>query len=164
MTILSPATSVTGGVSRVRFRTTVQLEGKTATGVRVPAEVGKALGMGKRPPVRVTIGGHTYRSSIASMNGVYMVGISAENRTSAGVSAGDEIDVDLELDTEPREVTVPSDFAAALDRDVLAKRYFDDLSYSNKRRLVMAIEEAKTDETRQRRIDKTVATLREGRT
>lgn len=148
----------------MRFRTTVQLEGKTATGVRVPAEVVKALGMGKRPPVRVTIGGHTYRSSIASMGGVYMVGISAENRTSAGVSAGDEIDVDIELDTEPREVTVSSDFAAALDRDVLAKRYFDDLSYSNKRRLVMAIEEAKTDETRQRRIDKTVTTLREGRT
>ncbi len=92
-----------------------------------------------------------------------MLLISAENRTSAGVAAGDEVDVDIELDTEPREVTVPPDFAEALDRDVDAKRFFDGLSYSQKQRHVLPIEEAKTTETRQRRIAKALTTLREGR-
>lgn len=92
-----------------------------------------------------------------------MLLISAENRTSAGVAAGDEVDVDIELDTEPREVTVPPDFAEALDRDVDAKRFFDGLSYSQKQRHVLPIVEAKTTETRQRRIAKALTTLREGR-
>ncbi len=142
----------------------IELGGKTATGIRVPAEVVEELGPGKRPPVRVTINGHTYRSTVAVMGGQFMVGVSAENRAAAGVAAGDEVDVDIELDTEPRQVEVPLDFAAVLDRDPGAKRHFDRLSYSNRRRHVLSIEEAKTPETRERRIVKAVATLREGRT
>ena len=92
-----------------------------------------------------------------------MVGVSAEERTNAGVAAGDELDVDLELDTEPREVVIPADFAEALDADPDARRFFDGLSYTNKRRHVLAIDAAKTPETRRRRIDKSVATLHEGR-
>ena len=92
-----------------------------------------------------------------------MVGVSAEERANAGVAAGDELDVDLELDTEPREVIVPPDFAEALDADPDARRFFDGLSYTNKRRHVLAIDAAKTPETRRRRIDKSVATLHEGR-
>ena len=129
----------------------------------MPAEVVESLGSGKRPPVRVTINGHTYRSSIAVMGGEYMVGVSAEERVNAGVAAGDELDVDLELDTEPREVIVPPDFAEALDADPDARRFFDGLSYTNKRRHVLAIDAAKTPETRRRRIDKSIATLHEGR-
>ncbi|MEA2844373.1 MAG: hypothetical protein QOJ69_2044, partial [Actinomycetota bacterium] len=98
----------------MRFRTTLELGGKTATGIRVPDEVVEGLGSGKRPPVRVTINGHTYRSTVAVMGGAFMVGVSAEERSKAGVAAGDEVDVDIELDTEPREVVVPPDFAAAL--------------------------------------------------
>ena len=101
----------------MRFRSVVQLEGKTATGFRVPPEVVAALGTGKRPPVRVTIGGHTYRSTVAAYGDVFMLPLSAENRMAAGVAAGDEIEVELELDTAPREVTVPADLAAALDDD-----------------------------------------------
>ena len=146
----------------MRFRATVELGGKTATGIRVPAEVVARLGPSKRPAVRVTINGHTYRSTVAPLGGVHMLPVSAEIRERAGVAAGDEVEVDIELDTEPREVTVPPDFAAALDRDADAKRSFDGLSYSNKRRYVLSIEEAKTDETRQRRIAKAIATLRAG--
>ena len=147
----------------MRFRTRLELGGKTATGIRVPAEVVEALGKGKRPAVRVTINGHTYRNSVAVMGGAYMVGVSAENRAAAGVVAGDEVDVDIELDTEPREVAVPPDFAAALERDPDARRFFDGLSPSRKQWHVAAVEGARSAETRQRRIGKSVAMCREGR-
>ena len=147
----------------MRFHSVVQLGGKTATGIPVPEEVVAGLGSSKRPPVRVTINGHTYRSTLASRGGQFMLPISAENRAGAEVAAGDEVDVDIELDTEPREVTVPPDLAEALEREVDAKRYFDGLSYSQKQRHVLPIEQAKTTETRQRRIDKALSMLREGR-
>lgn len=147
----------------MKFHSVVQLGGKTATGIPVPEEVVTSLGSSKRPPVRVTINGHTYRSTLASRGGQFMLPISAENRASAGVAAGDEVEVDIELDTEPREVTVPPDLAEALEREVDAKRYFEGLSYSQKQRHVLPIEQAKTAETRQRRIDKALSMLREDR-
>jgi len=149
-------------VATMRFRTTIQLGGKTATGMEVPAEVVAGLGSSKRPAVRVTINGYTYRSTVAPMGGVFMLPVSAEVRANAGVAAGDEVEVDVELDTEPREVVVPADFRDALDRDPDAKRVFDGLSYSNKRRHVLSIEEAKSADTRQRRIVKAISTLRDG--
>lgn len=147
----------------MQFRAKLELHGKTATGMEVPPEIVEKLGGGKRPAVRVTINGYTYRSSIAPMGGVFLLGVSDENRKNAGVAAGDTLDVEVELDTEPREVTVPQDFAEALARDEEAKRCFEGLSYSNKRRFVLPIEDAKTPETRQRRIEKTVSTLHEGK-
>ena len=147
----------------MRFRTTLLLAGKTATGIRVPAEVVESLGKGKRPPVRVTINDYTYRSTVAVMGGEFMLPVAAEHREAAGVAVGDEVDVEVEFDTEPREATVPLDFAEALDRDPDAKRYFDGLSYSNKLRHVLAIDGAKTAETRDRRIAKSVALFHDGR-
>jgi Bacteriocin-protection, YdeI or OmpD-Associated/Domain of unknown function (DUF1905) len=147
----------------MRFHSVVQLGGKTAAGIPGPEEVVGSLGSSKRPPVRVTINGHTYRSTLASRSGQFMLPISAENRTSAGVAAGDEVEVDIDLDTEPRKVTVPPDLAEALERDVDAKRFFEGLSYSQKQRYMLPIEQAKTAETRQRRIDKALSMLREGR-
>lgn len=147
----------------MRFRATIQLEGKTATGIPVPADVVEQLGKGKRPPVRVTIGGHTYRSTVAAYGDGFMLPLSAQNREAAGAAAGDELDVDVELDTEPRTVEVPEDFADALTAEPEAKRYFEGLSYSQQRWHVLSIEGAKAAETRQRRIDKSVAMLREGR-
>lgn len=144
----------------MRFRATLLQSGKTATGIRVPDKVVESLGSGKRPAVSVTIKGHTYRSTVAVMGGVYMVGVSAENREKAQVSAG-EVEVDIEVDTRPREVTVPSDFADALRRQPAANRFFEGLSYSNRLRHVLSIEGAKTTETRQRRVAKAVEALRE---
>jgi hypothetical protein len=147
----------------MRFRTTIEQAGKTATGIRVPDKVVEALGAGKRPPVRVTIHDYTYRSTVAVLGDAYMVGVSAENRAGAGVAGGDTVDVDIELDTAPREVTVPTDFGAALAAEPAARRTFEGLSYSNKSWHVSSIEGAKTDETRQRRIAKSVEALRAGR-
>jgi hypothetical protein len=147
----------------MRFRTTILRNGATATGIRVPDDVVESLGAGRRPPVTVTINGYTYRSTVAVMGGDYMVGVSAENRSGARVNGGDEVDVDIELDTSPRTVEVPPDLAAALDAEPMARATFDALSNSNKGYHVYQVSTAKTDETRQRRIAKSVAALREGK-
>jgi hypothetical protein len=143
------------------FRTTLLSSGKTATGIVVPPEVVSSLGSGRRPAVRVTINdGHTYRSTVAVMGGKFMVGVSAENRAAAGVAAGDEIAVRLELDDQPRTVDVPADLAAALDADPAARAAFDALSYSKQRWHTLSVEGAKTPETRARRVAKSVTLLR----
>ena len=147
----------------MKFRTTILQGGKTATGIRVPDEVMAALASGKKPPVRVTINGHTYRSTVATIEGQPMVGVSADNRAAAAVAGGDEVDVDIVLDTAPREVEVPAELAAALASDPVAKAFFDSLSNSHKSWHTLAISGAKSDETRQRRLDKSMQMLREGR-
>ena len=146
----------------MRFHATLELGGKTATGIQVPPDIVSALGPTKRPAVRVTINGHTYRSTVASMGGRFMLGVSADNRAAAGIAAGDHIDVDVELDTEPRTVTVPPELATALDADPEARRRFGNLSYSNQLRHTLAVDGAKTPETRRRRITKIVHDLRAG--
>jgi hypothetical protein len=147
----------------MRFRATILTAGKTATGIPVPDDVLTSLDGGKRPAVSVTINGYTYRTTVATVDGRYMIPLSAENRAGAGVAGGDEVEVQIALDTAPREVILPADFAAALERDLEAKRTFDGLSYSMQNYHVQQIEGAKTPETRQRRIEKSVATLHEGR-
>ena len=148
----------------MRFHTTILQSGKTTTGIQVPDDVVEALGAGKRPAVSVTINGYTYRSTVAVMGGVYMVGVSAEHRAGAGVGGGDKVDVDIELDNAPREVSIPADLAAALDAEPAARRTFDSLSYSNKSWHVLHVEGAKTEQTRQRRITKSIDMLKHGRT
>ena len=146
-----------------KFRTTILSAGKTAAGMVVPPQVVASLGTSKRPKVRVTIKGYTYRSSVAVMGGKFMLGVSAAVREAAGVAAGETVDVDMVLDTEKREVSVPADLTAALAKDAKARKFFEGLSYSNRLRLVLAIEGAKTVETRERRIAKTVSGLHDGK-
>ncbi|MDB5240448.1 MAG: hypothetical protein JWP57_1073 [Spirosoma sp.] len=146
----------------MKLHAILQRHGKTATGFQVPEEVVTSLGTSKRPAVRVTINGFTYRSSIAVMNGEFMLGVSAENRQAAGIEAGQEVELEIELDTESREVVLPPDFVAALASNPSAKAFFEELSYSNQRRHVLSFEQAKTDETRQRRIAKSISMLKIG--
>jgi hypothetical protein len=147
----------------MRLRRIIQQTGKTSTGIELPAEVVEALGAGKRPPVTVTVNGYTYRTTVGVMNGKSMVGVSAERRKAAGVAAGEEVVIDIELDTEPRHVEVPDDLAAALDAEPAARATFEGLSNSNKSWHVLQVTGAKTDATRERRIAKSVAALAEGR-
>lgn len=147
----------------MRFRATLLLNGKTATGFEVPNEVVEGLGAGNRPAVRVTIAGHTYRSTIARRGDRFLLGVSADNREAAGVSAGDDLDVELELDDEPREVEVPDDLAKALAGDAGARSFFETLTYSQKQGSALPIAQAKKPETRERRVAKTMDMLREGR-
>ena len=147
----------------MRFRTSVELGGKTATGLHVPDDVVSALAGGKRPAVQVTIGGHTYRTTVAPMGGRFLVPLSAENRAAAGVAAGDEVEVDITLDTAPREITVPDDLAGALASDSRAQQFFDALSFSHRKEWVRWVEEAKKADTRSSRISKAVEALSEGK-
>jgi len=144
----------------MRFKGKVLLAGKTATGVEVPAKVVEGLGSTKRPLVKVTINKYTYRSAIAPMGGTFMLGISDEVRKNAGVSAGDIIDVDVELDTEKREVEVPPELKKALAKDAAARKFFESLSYSRKVALVNPIANGKTTETRERNLAKAMKELK----
>lgn len=146
----------------MKFRTTIVQDGNN-TGIEVPPEAIEAFGKGKRPPVKVTLNGYTYRSTVAVMGGTYMVSLSAANRAAAGVEGGQAHDVEVELDTEPRTVELPPDFAAALEAEPMARETFDKLSPSNKGWHVSQVSDAKTDETRQRRIAKQVAALKDGK-
>ena len=143
----------------MRFRASIDLHGKSATGIVVPPEVVDGLGSSRKPAVTVTINGYSYPSTVASMGGRFLLPVSAEVRAGAGVQAGDVVDIDVELDTAPRTVEVPADLAKALKAAPEAKKAFDALSYSNQRRHVLSVEGAKTAETRERRIAKVVAEL-----
>jgi hypothetical protein len=144
----------------VTFTTTVlQAEGLNATGLRVPAEIIAALGTRKRPPVKVSLNGYTYRSTVAAYGDVFMLPLSQEHRAAAGVQAGDQVEVTLELDTEPRTVAVPDDLAAALAQKPGAAAAFDALSYTMRKEYVRQVESAKGQATRERRIAGIVAKL-----
>ncbi|MGV9409955.1 YdeI/OmpD-associated family protein [Nocardia sp. NPDC003693] len=143
----------------MKFRSQVEPP-EPMRGLEVPPEVVTALGDGARPPVTITINGHSWRSRIALMRGRHLIGLSKANRAAAGIEIGDEVELEVELDTEPREVVEPADFAQALDADPEARAAYDALSHSRKREHVLAIEGAKKPETRQRRIEKAIASLR----
>jgi hypothetical protein len=147
----------------MKFRAEIETNGKTATGMEVPPAIVDALGAGKKPKVQVTLAGYTYRSSIASMGGRFLIPVSADVRDQAGVAAGDTVDVELELDTAPREVTVPADFARALAATPAAQAFFGGLSYSQQRWFVEGIESAKKPETRARRVTAAIERLGQGR-
>jgi hypothetical protein len=146
----------------MQFRTTILSGGKTAAGIEIPVAVVDALGSSRKPAVKVTINGYQYRSTVATVNGVFMIGVSNDVRQAAGVAAGEEVDVTLELDTEPRTVVIPPELEELLAADPAARAALDKLSYSNQRRIVEPIDAAKTPETRQRRIDKAIESLRAG--
>jgi len=146
----------------MKFTTTIVGEGNKA-GIEVPDEIVQELGAGKRPPVVVTINGQSYRSSIAVMGGKYMVGVSSANRELTGAAAGDTVEVGLEVDTQPRVVEVPHDLVAALDAEPDAKAFYGTLNYSAQRRYVEPIADAKTPETRTRRIAKVISGLKAGK-
>ena len=146
----------------MKFETRIFQSGNN-TGIEVPAEVVEGLGGGKKPAVAVTVSGYSYRSSIAVMGGKFLIPLSAERRAESGIKGGDAVEVELALDDKPREVTVPDDLAAALAGDAAAKTFFETLSYSNRLRHVLSVTDAKTPETRQRRIDKVMEMMRAGK-
>ena|ERR1700761_3157415 len=131
-------------------------------GLEVPARVIEELGEGERPPVTIRVNGHSWRSRIAKMRGRYLIGFSKANRAAAGVDTGDRVEVEVELDTEPREIVVPEDLTRALDADPAARTAWDGLAPSHRRRHIHSIEGAKKAETRARRIEKALEMLREG--
>jgi hypothetical protein len=142
----------------ITFHTKILQAGKNAAGIQVPEEIIEKLGSGKRPLVRVTIMKYTYRSAVAVMDGKFMISLSAENRQAAGVLGGEEVDVTLELDLEPRTVELPKDLKDALTK-AGALEAFEKSAPSMRKEYVRQVEEAKAQETRERRISKIVEKL-----
>lgn len=143
----------------MRITTTVEAGTGTTTGLPIPEDVALSFGQGRKFPVRVTIGGHTYRSSLVFYRGQFVISLSAANREAAGVAAGETVEIDVEVDDAPRTVEVPADLAEALGA-AGARAAFDALSYSKQRAIVEPVEAAKAPETRLRRVEKAVASLR----
>ena len=144
----------------MKFSAKVEQTGKNTTGIEVPEAVVAALGAGRRPAVRATVGGYTYRTSVGSMGGRFLLSVSAEVRQRSEVKAGDLVEVELELDTEERKVAVPDDLRDALAGDGAAAAAFEKLAYSHQQRHVLAVEEAKTAETRARRVAKVIEVVK----
>jgi len=142
----------------ITFHTTILQSGKNTAGIQVPDEIIEKLGAGKRPLVRVTIGNYTYRSAVAVMDGRFMIGVSAANRQAAGIQGGEDVDVTLEVDSEPRTVEIPEDLKAAMISAGVLEA-FENSAPSMKKEYVRQVEEAKAQETRERRIAKIVEKL-----
>ncbi len=154
--------SAASSAPTVTFDTTVSAFGNN-TGIEVPPALIEQLGGGARPPISVDVNGYVFRSTVGVMGGKHLVGISAAIRKETGLKGGDPVHVTLTLATTPREVDMPADFAAALAAEPTAKAFFDGLSNSLQRYHVDNVNGAKTDDTRQRRIDKAVALFLAGK-
>ena len=146
----------------MKYKTTILQIGNN-TGIEVPPEVVDGLGGGKKPAVVVTIGSYSYRSTVAMMGGKFLISLSSARRAESGLNGGDAIEVDLELDTAPREVTVPQELSVAMAGDAAAKAFFETLSYSNKLKHAQSVADAKTPETRAKRVEKAMEMLRAGK-
>lgn len=144
---------------QLTFKTTLLTAGKTATGIKIPPGIIEKLGAGKKPPIKVTINGFTYQSTVAVMGSDFMVGVNAQNREAAKVKGGDKINVTIQLDTGERTLEVPVEFQKMLNKNPAAKKKYETLSYSKKKVLVIPIANAKTDETRNRNIEKAMNAL-----
>lgn len=142
------------------FDATLELDGKTATGITIPPDIIESLGAGKRPAVVVTINGHSFSTTIGSMRGLFKIPVSAERRRLIGVEAGDILSVSVVPDKAPAEIVVPADLAEALAADRGAAEFFAGLTASQRRGFIVPIEDAKTADTRQRRVEKAVAALK----
>ena len=148
---------------RFKGRLTATPRGGGGTLVPVPHEVAAKLGLKGMPRIQAVIAGTPYRGSLMPMgDGTYCLGVLRSIQEAAGVEAGDEIDVELELDTAPRTVEVPPDLAAALARDGAAAAAWAKLSFTNRKEIARSLEEAKKPETRSRRLAAALERLSRG--
>jgi hypothetical protein len=143
---------------KIAYKTTIVQTGNN-TGIHVPETILNKLNGGKKPLVKVTLNGYSYRSAVGKMGDKFMISLSAENRKNANVKGGDTLEVTIELDTEPRTVELPSDLQGALDKNKTAKAAFDKLAPSKKKAMALSISEAKTEATKIKRIEKVIDSL-----
>jgi Bacteriocin-protection, YdeI or OmpD-Associated/Domain of unknown function (DUF1905) len=148
-------------VASTHFDAELERVGKTSARLQVPVDLKEIFGRA-RPPLKVTVEGHTWRTTPGVYGGVAYIGLNKDVRAAAGVDAGDRVRVSMELDTEPRTVAVPADLRTALEADPEANAAFAKLSFTHRREYVEWIEEAKRPETRARRVTGTVQGVQQG--
>lgn len=151
-------------MGRIEFRAPLRPRGPAAAVVLDDAQVAEVGEGAKRFPVVATVNGYTWRASVARMGGEFLVGLSREVRAGAGVTAGDDVDVILELDAAPREVDVPPALAAALAGDEPARVAFEAMAFTHRKEYARWVAEAKKDETRDRRVEQALEMIKAGKT
>ncbi len=151
-------------MGRIEFRAPLQPRGPAAAVVLDDAQVAEVGEGARRFPVVATVNGYTWRTSVARMGGEFLVGLSREVRQGAGVAAGDQVDVILELDGAPREVEVPPALAAGLARDAQARAVFEKLAFTHRKEYARWVAEAKREETRERRVQQALEMIKAGQT
>lgn len=147
----------------LKLTTTLAKRGPAAAVVLDDEQVAQIGEGAKRFPVRATVNGYTWRTSVARMGGEFLLGLNREVRQGAGAEAGDTVEVEIELDEAPREVEVPEALTSALAADPAAKQAFDGLAYTHRKEYARWIAEAKRDETRERRVSEALERLRQGK-
>ena len=148
----------------IQFKGKLQPRGSAAAVVLDDAQVAVVGEGARRFPVVATVHGYTWRTSVARMGGEFLLGLNREVRRRAGVDAGDEVDVTLELDTAPRQVEVPEALAAALAADPHVRASFDQMAFTHRKEYARWIADAKQEETRQRRVRQALEMIRVGKT
>lgn len=139
------------------FDTVLEAVGGNNVAIVVPDEVVAAFDRGKRPPVIVTVdGGYTFATTVGSMGGRSLVSFNRETREQTGRGAGDTVSVRLELELGERVVEVPDDLASAVAGAPGAQAAWDALAPSKRKAHATSVADAKTPETRERRIAKIV--------
>jgi bifunctional DNA-binding transcriptional regulator/antitoxin component of YhaV-PrlF toxin-antitoxin module len=151
-------------VGRITFSTRLEPRGPAAAVVLDDEQVALVGEGAKRFPVVATVNGYTWRTSVARMGGEFLVGLNREVRERAGVQAGDEVEVILDLDMAPRQVEVPEALAAALEIDPQARVAFEGMAFSHRKEYARWIAEAKREETRGRRVQQALEMIRAGKT
>lgn len=149
-------------IPNMKFKTTIFQSGNN-TGIVVPEKVLNDLGASKRPPVVVTIKGYTYRSTVGAMGGQFLIPLSAEHRKNSGVAGGERLEITLVLDNEPRTVALSAELHAALKKNAKAMHAYERLPPSGKKKVVLMVDSAKTEETRMRRVAKIIGDLENGK-
>lgn len=142
----------------MKFKTKILQTGNN-TGIEVSEKILEKLGGGKKPLVIVTINNYTYKSAVGKMGNKFMISLSADNRTKAGVVGGETVEINLELDTEPRTIEIPADLKKELNKNKPAKANFEKLAPGKKKAIIVSLLDAKTEETRKRRIEKAIESL-----
>jgi hypothetical protein len=147
----------------IRFSTRLEPRGPAAAVVLDDDQVALVGEGAKRFPVLASVNGYAWRTSVARMGGEFLVGLNREVRQAAGVEAGDQVDVSLELDEDPRDVALPGDLAAALAADAEAQAKFEAMAFTHRKEYARWVAEAKRDDTRQRRVDQALEMIRAGK-
>jgi hypothetical protein len=153
-----------GADQPVRIRATLEPRGPAAAVLLTDEQVERIAGGAKTPPVRVTVNGHTFTGRIGRMGGESLLGFNRAVREAAGVEAGQELELEIVLDSAPREIDLPAELIAALAGDATAREAFDALSYTHRKEFARWVGDAKRTETRERRASETIRMLHEGRT
>lgn len=152
-------------MSDQKLRFTIKLEGQpgsSVAGFRAPFDVVETFGTRARVPVRGTINGFAFRSSLMPMGGCHQMVVNKSLRAGAKAKAGDVVEIVLERDQEARTVDAPPELKKELAKSKKAQERWETLSFTHKKEMAVSLREARQEETKKRRLAKIMQILKTG--